>query len=251
MLALVTSDYLVLFGAATLAGFVDAIAGGGGLITLPALLFVGVPTLSSLATNKLQGSFGTLVASITMFRKGVVTLDQVRSLVVAAFIGGALGAIVVRQVRPGTLDAAVPVVLVGIAVYFAFTKAVGDGKRQPKMSGWLYRTTIVPVIGFYDGFFGPGTGSFFALSGVSLRGRDLVTSTGYAKSMNFASNIASLLVFMIAGNVWFKVGGIMLVGQLIGATAGSHAAVRGGVRLIRPLIIVVSLATLARYFTRL
>lgn len=247
VLALATADYLLLFGAALVAGFVDAIAGGGGLITVPALLFAGVPPLSSIATNKLQSSFGTLIASITMLRHRVVTLAEVRWLVVAAFIGGASGAFVVRMVSTAALELVVPLVLAGIATYFVFAKSVGDEETSPRLSAVVYRSTVVPVIGFYDGFFGPGTGSFFALSGVSLRGRALLRSTGFAKCMNFASNVASLIVFVLSGAVWFKAGGIMLVGQLLGATAGSHAAIRGGAKLIRPLIVVVTIATLIRY----
>lgn len=248
MFALANSDYIFLFGAATLAGFVDAIAGGGGLITLPALLLTGVPNVASLATNKFQSSFGTFTASTTMIRKGVISIPEVKFGFLAAFIGGTSGAIVVRQVNSDALDNVIPVVLVVIAGYFLFNGTSSDIEREARLSDRAYQGAVVVPIGFYDGFFGPGTGSFFAMSGVSLRGLHLVRSTAFAKVMNFGSNVSSLLVFTISGDVWFKAGTVMLCGQIIGATVGSHTVLIGGTKIIRPLIVTVSVLMLVRFF---
>jgi uncharacterized membrane protein YfcA len=175
---------LMLGGVALLAGFIDTLAGGGGLLTLPALLLAGLGPVNALATNKLQGAFGSGMATFMLLR---------------------------RRRFKNTLA----------------------GLRRPFL--WSL------------GGSGPGTGSFFSLTGVALRGQDLVTATAQAKALNFASNIASLTLFVVGGKVLWVTGAVMIVGQMLGAWLGSHAVLRGGARLIRPLIVVVCLAMLIRY----
>lgn len=238
---------LLLFVAAGIAGFLDAIAGGGGLITLPVLLLAQVPPLHALATNKLQGSFGSLTASLMVTRRGLVRFKEVRTLFVASLIGAALGAWAVQFVHTATLDVVIPTVLVIIGLYFLLVPGAGAVDSRPRLAVGPYRGVVVPGIGFYDGMFGPGAGSFFSLAGVALRGQNLVTATANAKLLNFASNIASLAVFIAGGKVLWTVGAVMVAGQIIGAWFGSHAMVRGGARLIRPLIVVVCFAMLGRY----
>jgi uncharacterized protein len=245
------STLLLLFGAATLAGFVDAIAGGGGLITLPALLVAGVSPLGALGTNKAQSVFGSATASITLLRKDIVTVREVAPSFVRAALGSAAGAIVVRQFDTEALDMAIPVVLVVIGGYFLFVPAAGEFESTPRLSVPIYRNTVVPTIGAYDGLLGPGTGSFFAVSGVALRGLRLVKATSVAKTLNFASNAAALAVFIVGGEVVWKAALAMMGGQALGAFAGAHTMVRGGTRLIRPMVVVMSLAMLTRYFAAL
>lgn len=238
---------LTLFGAALIAGFVDTIAGGGGLITIPVLLLAQIPPINVLATNKLQGSFGSFTASVMLIRKGLVHLRDVRMLFFCSLIGGGLGAFAVHFVKSQALDIIIPIVLISIALYFLFAPNAGNVEGQPRVKEVLYQRTVVPAIGFYDGMFGPGTGSFFSLAGVALRGQNLITATAHAKVMNFASNIASLTVFIAGGNVLWRAGAAMIVGQVIGAWCGSHAVVRGGTRLIRPMIVTVCVVMLGRY----
>jgi uncharacterized protein len=237
----------LLFAAATVAGFVDTVAGGGGLITLPMLLLAQVPPVHALATNKLQGCFGTLTSSYAMLRRRLVRWHQVRGVFVASLLGAALGTLAVQHVHAQALDVVIPVVLIGIGLYFLLAPGAGDVEGRPRIGAAAHRNGVVPAIGFYDGFFGPGTGSFFSLAGVSLRGQSLVTATANAKLLNFASNIASLALFAIGGKVLWLVGGVMVVGQVIGAWLGSHAVVRGGARLIRPLIVLMCTAMVLRY----
>lgn len=237
----------MLFAAATIAGFVDAIAGGGGLITIPVLLLAQVPPLHALATNKLQGSFGSLTASVMALRRGLVKWSEMRALFVASLIGAGLGAWAVQFVRAQTLDVVIPFVLVSIALYFLLAPGAGAIDSAPRMKPGAYRGVVVPGIGFYDGMFGPGTGSFFSLAGVALRGQNLVTATAQAKLLNFASNIASLAVFIAGGKVLWIAGAAMICGQVAGAWAGSHAMVRGGTKLIRPMIVTVCFVMLGRY----
>jgi uncharacterized membrane protein YfcA len=237
----------MLFGAAMVAGFVDAIAGGGGLITIPILLLAQVPPLHALATNKLQGSFGSLTASLMALRRGLVKWSEMRALFICSLIGAALGAWAVQFVRAQTLDLVIPFVLVAIALYFLLAPNAGAIDSAPRMQPGAYHGVVVPGIGFYDGMFGPGTGSFFSMAGVALRGHNLITATAQAKVLNFASNIASLAVFIFGGKVMWVAGASMIAGQVIGSWAGSHAMVRGGTKLIRPMIVTVCFVMLGRY----
>lgn len=236
-----------LFVAAAIAGFVDAIAGGGGLITIPVLLLAQVPPLHALATNKLQGSFGSLTASLMVLRRRLVRWSEMRRLFVCSLIGSGLGAFAVQFVHAQTLDIVIPVVLVVIATYFLLAPNAGALERKPRLNHAAYQGVVVPGIGFYDGMFGPGTGSFFSLAGVALRGHNLLTATAQAKVLNFASNIASLVVFIAGGKVLWTAGAAMVAGQVLGAWGGSHAMVRGGTRLIRPMIVTVCAVMLGRY----
>jgi uncharacterized membrane protein YfcA len=237
----------MLFAAAAIAGFVDAIAGGGGLITIPALLLAQLPPLHALATNKLQASSGSLTASVMVIRRGLVHVNDVRSLFLGSLIGSALGTVAVQFMQTQMLDIAIPIVLAGIGVYFLLAPGAGAVERRPRLNSMLYQRTVVPGIGFYDGMFGPGTGSFFSLAGVALRGQNLITATANAKVMNFASNIASLIVFVFGGKVVWIAGAAMIAGQVMGAWGGSHAMVRGGTKLIRPMIVTVCAVMLGRY----
>lgn len=241
---------LILFGTALLAGFVDTIAGGGGLITIPVLLLAQVPPIHALATNKLQGSFGTLAAATSMLSRGLVRWPDVRTSCLCAFAGACAGAAVIQFVDARALDAVVPVVLIAIAAYFLFAPKAGDVARSPRVGDRTYRATVVPGIGFYDGVFGPGTGSFFALAGVFFRGHDLVTATAHAKVFNFSTNLASLIVFVLGGKVLWLIGGVMAVGQIIGAYFGSIAVHRGGAKLIRHVVVIVSVAMVINYLWR-
>lgn len=236
----------LLFLAALVAGFVDALAGGGGLITLPALLLAQMPPVAAIATNKLQASFGTLLASWRMVSSGMISWQQVRGLFWASVLGAALGALLVQQVDPGVLEFVIPVVLVGMALYYLLAPNAVAASR-PRMNEPLYRRVVAPVIGFYDGFFGPGTGSLFAFSRNTLRGDSLLLSTARAKVMNFGSNAASLAVFVAGGQIIWVAGGIMIAGVLIGAALGSHLVIRGRVSWIRPMIVVVCIGMAGRY----
>lgn len=238
---------LVLFLVAVLAGFLDTLAGGGGLIALPALLMAGVPPLAALGTNKLQGSFGTATASWMMARMGRVKWRDVRWLMLVAFIGSASGSVAVQFVDVGVLSFLIPIVLSGTALYFLLMPKAQVGGSVSARRGRLFRFLAVPGIGWYDGMFGPGTGSFFSLAGVSLRGQGLVEATATAKALNFATNVAALLVFLSAGEVVWLAGAVMICGQLVGAWLGSHCLLRIDPRVLRALVVVMCLAMLGRY----
>lgn len=238
---------LVFFLAATLAGFIDSIAGGGGLIGIPVLLLSGLPAVNALATNKIQGMAGSFTASLTMIRKGVVNFKKIWFAAFMSFIGATIGTICVHYINVKMLDIVIPVVLVLIGLYFLLVPSVGAIEKKPRMSERLFNTTIVPSIGFYDGVFGPGTGSFFSLSNIALRGQQIVTATGNAKVFNFASNIAAVIVFLVSGKIVWLVGGVMIVGQILGAYIGSLMVIKNGSKLIRPLVVIMCFLMVVKY----
>lgn len=237
----------LLFIAAIIAGFIDALAGGGGLIALPALVLTGMPPIMALGTNKLQGCVGTATSSWVMFRKKMINWQEAKWLIAAAFTGAAAGTVAVQFVDPDALGIVIPVVLAAIALFFLLAPNIGERHRQAKISGRLYSIFVVPVIGWYDGMFGPGTGSFFSLAGVTLRGQGLIEATARAKAMNFATNIAALMVFAACGQVVLKAGLVMMLGQLLGAWLGAHSLLRINPRALRFLIVGMCLMMLARY----
>ncbi|MCK4710438.1 MAG: TSUP family transporter, partial [Gammaproteobacteria bacterium] len=207
---------------AMVAGFLDTLAGGGGLISLPALILSGIPPLAALGTNKLQGSMGTATATLLMFKKKKVSFNDVKFLMLSAFIGSALGSIAVQFIDTELLNYVVPSILLLIAIYFLISPHRDENDKKPKLSKQKYQSMVIPAIGWYDGMFGPGTGSFFSLAGVSLRGHGLINSTAIAKTLNFSTNFASLLIFLMAGQVVWVAGLLMMSGQFIGAWLGSH-----------------------------
>lgn len=232
----------LLFFVAMLAGFVDAIAGGGGLLTIPALLLTGIPPISALATNKLQACAGSFSASMVMIKRKLIRPSSLKFAVLMAFCGSALGTLLVQYSKPELLKWLIPILVALIGLYTLFSPNLGKISQAPRLSQRTWQKTIVPVIGFYDGYLGPATGTFFALSGVSLRGLTLLEATATAKLLNFATNIASLLSFVLGGHVLWLIGFVMMAGQIIGAYLGSRTLIRGGTKFIRPMIVLMCLA---------
>ncbi|MDE1158397.1 MAG: TSUP family transporter [Neorhizobium sp.] len=232
----------LLFFAAIFAGFVDSIAGGGGLITIPVLLLAGIPPLESIATNKLQSQFGSASATIAYARKGHVNLRKQLPMALMGLIGGAVGALLASLVPASVLAAAIPFVLVAIAIFFAVKPNLNDTDSHRRVTPFVFGLVVVPLVGLYDGLFGPGAGSFYMLGFVLLAGFGMLKATAHTKLINLGSNFGSFLVFAATGSILWKVGLVMGVGQFIGAQIGSGLAMRNGARLIKPLLIVSCLA---------
>jgi uncharacterized membrane protein YfcA len=230
---------LALGAAGAAAGFVDAIAGGGGLLTVPALLWAGLPPQLALGTNKLQSSCGTALATWRYARAGLLRAPRVVLGVVITFGAAMAGAWVVNRMDPKFLYRLVPILLLGIAIYVAVRRNFGAEPGPARMPAGAFAALFGILLGFYDGFFGPGTGTFWTMACVYYLGMDLARATGYTKAMNLASNIASLVIFLIKGQVDFQVGAVMAVGQLAGAKLGSGLVIRGGSRFIRPIFLSV------------
>ncbi len=230
---------------AVLTGFIDAIAGGGGLIMMPALLFTGMPPLQALGTNKLQSMFGTMIAMINYGCAGLIEWRRNLPTVLVVFGAAAAGCWVVQQVETRILQLIIPLFLLGVAIYVLFSPRMTDEDAHQRVSSAGY-APVGGGIGFYDGFFGPGTGSFFTTSLVGLRGYGLTKATALTKLFNWTSNIASVLLFAWGGHIWWLLGLCMAAGAMLGGWLGSHTAMRFGARLIRPLLVVGSLAMTGR-----
>ena len=236
----------VLFLTGLAAGFVDSIAGGGGLITLPVLLNLGMDPKLALGTNKLQATFGSGSATIHFVRAGTVTLRDCQRGFALTFLGAALGTLLVQRLPRDFLAHAIPVLLICVAVYALLKPNLGDSDVPPRLSRTWFDAGFGLMLGFYDGFFGPGTGTFWAMAFVLVLGFNLTRATGSTKVMNFASNLSSLLFFLLGGNVLLVPGLTMGAGQLLGAWIGSHLVVTKGARFIRPVFISMVLAITAK-----
>jgi uncharacterized membrane protein YfcA len=234
-----------LMAAALMAGCIDAMAGGGGLIALPALLAAGVPPVPAVATNKLQSSLGTFGACIAYARAGHMDLKTYRGPILAAFIGSIGGAWLLQRVNPTILAGLMPALLIALALYFTFSPKVSEMDRRSRV-GIVMLSLPIGIIGFYDGFFGPGAGAFYTTVFVALGGLGLVRATAQTKAANFASNIAGLMTMIVGGHVIWVAGLAMAVGSITGGQIGSHLAMRFGSKLIRPLLIIMSLGLTAK-----
>ena len=237
---------ILIVAAAFFAGFVDAIAGGGGLITVPALMLAGLSPDQALATNKVQGSFGAATAAFSYGRSGLVDLRRQLPTAALAFAAGGAGAGLVTALPTDVLRVALPVLLIGIALFFAFKPGLNDLDRAARLRPALFALTAVPAIGFYDGLIGPGAGAFYMLAFVTLAGFGILKATAHTKLLNFASNIGGLTVFALAGSPLWLVGLLMGAGQIVGAWIGSRLAMRVGARIIKPLLVVTSTALALR-----
>lgn len=234
-----------LMAVAFVAGFIDAMAGGGGLLTLPALMAAGVPPVAAVATNKLQSTFGTGGAFLAFALKGHIDFRRFALPALGVFVGSALGAFALQRIDPGFLAAFIPLLLVAIAVYFLFSPRMSEEDRHSRL-GPLSLLTVLALIGFYDGFFGPGTGSFLITALVALGGFGLVRAIAHTKMLNFASNLAGLAVMAVGGKVLWLAGLAMAVASIAGNQAGAYLAMRFGGRGVRPLLVVMSLALTVR-----
>ena len=237
---------LALAGVGMLAGFVDAIAGGGGMIALPALLSAGLPPVAALATNKMQSVVGTGMAALTYWRRGFVDLRALIPAILFTYAGSLVGALIVRQVDTGLLQVAVPVALIAIALYFLLAPNLSDADRAARLPFRLFVPVMGFLIGFYDGIFGPGTGSFLTIGFVVLFGLGLTRASGSTKALNLTSNLAALTIFIPAGDVVWPAAVAMATGQLVGGYLGARTGIRYGARIIRPLVVVVSIALAIR-----
>ncbi len=235
-----------LFGVACVAGCIDAIAGGGGLLSIPVLFWAGVPPASVFGTNKVQGTAGSLSASIHFVRAGAVDFRRFWPAFLGALLGGVLGAYSLHLVDPATLRRVIPWVLIAIALYMLLAKRAGEVERRQRVGVGLFACTAALCIGGYDGFFGPGAGTFYALACVSLLGLTLPVATAHSKLLNFASNIASLTFFILAGKVLWLPGLVMACGQFLGAQVGARLVLKGGTKLVRVVLVVMSILLAAK-----
>lgn len=235
-----------LFFAAFVAGVVDAIAGGGGLITVPVLLGIGLPPQVALGTNKLQASFGSGSAMLHFIRAGQIRLRDCLTGVIWTAVGAGLGVGAVQLLDPALLRQLIPWLLGAIVLYTLFSPKLGQDDIHARWPAGPFYLVFGLGIGFYDGFLGPGTGSFWAMAFMLLLGYSMVRATAYTKVMNFTSNAVALLFFLIVGQVQIVEGLVMGAGQFLGARIGARLVTRRGAAFVRPVFIIMVLLVLIK-----
>jgi len=235
----------LLFATGLVAGFVDTIAGGGGLLTLPILLSICPDPKVALGTNKLQSTFGSTSATFHFARAGALSAQECWRACLLAFLGSLIGSLLVQQFDPHRLKQILPVVLFAVAIFVWLRPQLGEKDIHPRLSRVKFDFIFAFGIGIYDGFLGPATGTFLALAFMLGLGFNLAKATANTKALNWASNVASLIIFIIAQKVWFAAGLTMGVGQFLGAKLGSHMVITRGTKFIRPIFLtMVMLITL-------
>ena len=223
------------------ASFIDAAAGGGGMISLPALLLTGISPLHALGTNKMAAVMGACTSFITFIRSGKMDVQLIKKLFPLSLIGSALGVLAVQQVPSEFLRPLIVVLLVAVVLY-SLLKKDWDRDTQPrKLTGRMLALSMLValVMGFYDGFFGPGTGSFLLFAFLML-GFDFIGATANTKALNFASNLAATVFFAASGMIDYQMGIFMGISMIFGAYCGARFAITKGVAYVRPMFIVVT-----------
>lgn len=240
---------LFLMGMTGFAGFVDSAAGGGGLISLPAYLFAGLPIHYTYGTNKFSAACGTTFATVNFFRNGAINLRVGVLAAAGSFLGSALGAHIVLLLSDEVLRNMMFVILPIAAVLILWRRDLPDENRDDgtlSAAKALLAAAIGLGIGLYDGIFGPGTGTFAIIAFTTLMGFDLRTANGNGKVLNLASNYASLFTYLTSGLVVFSVGIPCAVSGIVGNLLGSHFALKKGARFIRPMMLVVLVLLLGK-----
>ena len=222
--------YIILFIVALFAAAIDAIAGGGGLLVVPTMLLLGINPLVTLGTNKLQSCFGTATSSYNYFKNGLLREENIKLLSIISFLGSLIGTMLVSQLSNELLNNLIPFLIINKGNKYNFSKSVA-----------MAFFPIVLLIGFYDGFFGPGTGTFFVLTFLIIKNRSLMEATAATKVLNLSSNFASFLVFQFYGFVIWELALVMAIAQVTGAYIGSKLAINNGEKFVRPVIVFISI----------
>lgn len=241
-----TLAFPLLFAVGLVAGAVDAIAGGGGILSLPVLLNLGLPAPLALGTNKLQSSMGAVTAVWRYARQGLLDPRACRTGVVATLVGALAGAAAVELIDTRVLETAIPWLLGAIVVYSLIRPRLGEQDHPPRLGNRAFFVAFGLGLGFYDGIFGPGVGSFWTIALVGLQGQNFLKATAYTKVMNATSNLASLAVFALNGHLHLAAGLTMGAGQLVGARLGAGLAIRRGARFVRPIFLTMVTLVMVR-----
>ncbi|WP_458791888.1 TSUP family transporter [Yoonia sp. MH D7] len=236
----------LLMAAAFIAGLVDSIAGGGGLITLPILILAGAPPVTAIATNKVQGVFGAGMAALAYARGGHVDLRKQIKPACVAFVAAVFGALLTSYLPTDVIRLGLPVLLIGIALFFAFKPGLNDLERTERFTPFVFSLTIVPLVAFYDGLIGPGAGAFYMIGFVALGGYGVLRATAHTKLLNFASNAGGIATYALVAQPWWAVGLAMGMAQIAGAWVGSKLAMRVGSKLIKPVLVTAATALALR-----
>ena len=236
----IDNHFLLVF-VAFFAGLISSIAGSGGILTLPALLWAGLPPLNALATNKVQSSLGTLSSVWNFFRRGHLDIKPLRLSVALAVAGSMTGTLVVQSLDTALLTRLIPFLLLAIAMFFLLSPKVSAADHPQRISQRWFACTAALAMGFYGGFFGPGMGSIMPFLFVWLLGHNLVKATAETKLMILAVNGTSALIFVFSGYVIWSLAFTMSVAQVFGARLGSNLVIKRGSGFVQPIITGVTL----------
>ena len=236
-------SYLIICPLVFLGGFVDSVAGGGGLITLPAYMLAGIPVHMSMGTNKIAASLGGLTATAQYIRSGKINFSIAIPAAIFAYLGGQVGAGTAMHLSEDFLNVMMLVVLPVVAVFLTLKKDLGSDTAIPREMSKLRQYAIAALIGFfigmYDGMVGPGTGTFMIMLFSAFLSVDLITSSGCAKMANMASGVASAVVFTLGGQIMWAVVIPAVLSNMLGCFCGSRYAIKGGGKRVRSMIFVV------------
>ena len=231
---------LLLMLAAFVAGFVDAIAGGGGLINLPSLMLAGLDPVQAVATNKLLGSLGVASATASYAKAGLIDWRAARFQIICSFAGAGLGAIAAQHVPIGALRTWVPLAMIGVAIFLSFSPKLTDAESHQRISPLAFALTFALAIGFYDGIFGPGGGTFYFIALVMLSGQGVLRAAANTKLLNLASNLGAFALFAFSGKIFWLTGLAMGIFAMFGAQLGARTALVRGASVIKPMVVIVS-----------
>ncbi|NOI66315.1 TSUP family transporter [Vibrio sp. 99-8-1] len=224
------------------AGFIDAVAGGGGMLTIPALLSIGLPPHIALGTNKLAASFASSTAAVTFYRKKLFKPQFWLHAFFATLIGATVGTFIVDAISTEWLEKAIPLIVLATAIYTIWHKSPPTtGTTLPEKCKKFTQTQWIQgiTLGFYDGVAGPGTGAFWMVSSMAVYRLNILLASGLSKAMNFTSNFTSFVTFALLGHVNWVLGLTMGVCLMLGAYVGAHSAIKFGAKFIRPVFVTV------------
>jgi len=231
--------YCFLISIAFVAGFISAIAGGGGMIILPILMAVGLPPLNALATTKIQGFAGVLSSTSSYYKRGFIDINRLKPALIFAAIASLIGVILVHYINTEYLSHAIPVLLILVSLYMLLHKNQPDAEVPAKLSDKSFNRVVGTTAGFYIGLFGPGIGSMLIVAFRSLRGDKLTNAVANAKPIIIAANLVATIAFAVSGEVWWGLGISMAVTQFIAAKLGTRFAIKNGKKIIKPIVLFV------------
>lgn len=237
-----------LCAAGFMAAFVDSIAGGGGLISIPAIIAAGIPPHYALGTNKFVSSWGSFVSTLTFAKSGKIHFPLIKYMIPFTLLGAILGVQAVLSINERLLEMMIIVLVFSIAIYTLIKKDFGDVNNFDGLTtkSIVYGCIFAFMLGFYDGFFGPGTGSFLIFIFISVYKFDFTISAGNSKILNFVSNFTSLVMFAINRKIYYLIGIPMAISMALGAFVGSKIAIKNGAKVIKPIFIAIALALTAK-----
>jgi uncharacterized membrane protein YfcA len=241
---------ILLCSAGYVAAIIDAIAGGGGLISLPAYLLFGIPPQMALGTNKFSGTASSLTSSYHYFRYGKTNSQLLKYLVPFSLLGSALGVFTVLRINQQTLRIILSSLIFSMGIYSLFSKKMGEKNSFTGLTtkNLFLGSFFAFLLGFYDGFFGPGAGSFLLFVFIKIYHYDFLNASGNAKVLNFISNIASLTLFAMNGKIVYLFAVPVSIFMILGAITGSKIAYSKGSKIIKPVFILMSLAIACKLF---